>query len=184
MRKIREELKVAAKNTTWRYVWLRAIYIDGLNTLECAIFHESLMCAYYVRNLVVEMLHDEFDTMLLNRSVEYILRKYSTEYPELCLILLNLGPFGPLSPLGLDSDFVWGCEANYVFGTRRDSPLYRTDFYSKKIPVIRITNSIFTLGTNQPQFSTIDDVKNYYRDDTRIEEIAKMCEFWIRKFYA
>ena len=184
MSKIREEVKVAAKNTTWRYVWLRAVYLDGPNTLECAIFHESLMCTYYVRNLVVEMLHDEFDTMLLNRSVEYILRKYSTEYPELCLILLNLGPFGPLSPLGLDSDFVWRCEANYVFVASCNSPLYRTDFYSKKIPVIRITNSIFTLGTNQPQFSTIDDTKNYYRDDKRIEEIAKMCMLWIRKFYS
>ena len=184
MRKIREELKVAARNTAWRYIWLRAIYIDGPNTLECAIFHESLMCAYYVRNLVVEILCEDYDTMLLNRSVEYILRKYSSEYPELCLILLNLGPFGPLSPLGLESDFVWGNEADYVFGISRESPLYRVDFYSKNIPVIRITNSIFTLGTNQPQFLTVDDVKNYYRNDERIEEIARMCMFWIRKFYA
>ena len=184
MRKIREELKVAAKNTTWRYIWMRAIYIDGPNTLECAIFHESLMCAYYVRHLLIEMLCKDYDSMLLNHSPEYILRKYSTEYPELCLILLNLGPLGPLSPLGLESDFVWRSEANYVFGASCDSPLYRTDFYSKNIPIIRITDNIFTLGTNQPQFSTIDDVKDYYRDPARIEEIAKMCMFWLRKFYS
>ena len=184
MKKMREELKVAAKNTTWRYIWLRAIYIDGPNTLECAIFHESLMCAYYVRNILIEKLHEDFDAMLLNRSPEYILRKYSTEYPELCLILLNLGPFGPLSTLGLGSDFVWRSEANYVFGTCCDSPLYRTDFHSKNIPIIRITDNIFTLGTNQPRFSTIDDVKDYYQNDDRIEEIAKMCMFWIRKFYS
>ena len=184
MRKIREKLQVAAKNTTWRYIWLRAIYVDGPNTLECAIFHESLMCAYYVRNLLIDVLHEDYDTMLLNHSPEYILRKYSTEYPELCLILLNLGPFGPLSPLGLESDFVWRPEANYVFGTSCDSPLYRTDFYSKNIPIIRITDNIFTIGTNQPLFSTIDDVKNYYRDPARIEEIAKMCMFWLRKFYS
>ena len=184
MRKIREELEVAARNTTWRYIWLRAIYIDGPNTLECAIFHESLMCAYYVRNLLIEILCEDYDAMLLNHSPEYILRKYSSDYPELCLILLNLGPFGPLSPLGLSSDFVWRSEANYVFGASCDSPLYRTDFYSKNIPIIRITNSIFTIGTDQPQFLTVDDVKNYYRDDKRIEEIAKMCMFWIRKFYS
>ena len=184
MKKMREELKVAAKNTTWRYIWLRAIYIDGPNTLECAIFHESLMCAYYARNILIEKLHEDFDAMLLNRSPEYILRKYSTEYPELCLILLNLGPFGPLSTLGLGSDFVWRSEANYVFGTCCDSPLYRTDFHSKNIPIIRITDNIFTLGTNQPRFSTIDDVKDYYQNDDRIEEIAKMCMFWIRKFYS
>ena len=181
---MRKELKVAAKNTTWRYIWLRAIYIDGPNTLECAIFHESLMCAYYVRHLLVEKLYEDYDTMLLNHSPEYILRKYSTEYPELSLILLNLGPFGPLSTQGLESDFVWRSEANYVFGASCDSPLYRADFYSKNIPIIRITNSIFTLGTNQPKFSTIDDVRDYYRDEARIEEIAKMCMFWLRKFYS
>ena len=180
---MRKELKVAAKNTTWRHIWLRAIYVDGPNTLECAIFHESLMCAYYVRNLLIEILHRDYNTMLLNHSPEHILRKYAIEYPELCLILLNLGPFGPLSTLGLESDFVWRSEANYVFGTSCDSPLYRVDFHSKNIPIIRITNSIFTLGTDQPRFSTIDDVKNYYRDDARIEEIAKMCMLWIRKFY-
>lgn len=184
MRKIREELEVAAKNTTWQYIWLRAIYTDGPNTLECSIFHESLMCAYYVRNLVIEILHDEFDTMLLNHSPEYILRKYSTDYPELCLILLNLGPFGPLSTAGLSSDFVWVSEANYVFGASCDSPLYRADFYAKNIPIIRITDNIFTIGTNQPQFTTVSDVKNYYRDKARIAEIAKMCRFWIRKFYS
>ena len=184
MRKIKEESKVAAKNTTWRYIWLRAIYLDGPNTLECAIFHESLMCAYYVRHLLIEMLHEDHDTMLLNLSPECILRKYSIDYPELCLILLNLGQFGPLSPLGLDSDFVWRSEANYVFGASCDSPLYRTDFYLKNIPVIRITDSVFTIGTNQPQFLTIDDVKNYYRDEGRIEEIARMCMRWVRKFYS
>ena len=177
-------MAVAAKNTTWRYIWLRAIYVDGPNTLECAIFHESLMCAYYVRNSLIEMLREDFDTKLLNRSPEYILRKYAAYYPELCLILLNLGPFGPLSPLGLESDFVWRSEADYAFGESQRSPLYRADFYLKNIPIIRITNSIFTLGTDQPRFSTIDDVKDYYRNSARIEEIAKMCMFWIRKFYS
>ena len=184
MRKIREELPVAAKNTTWRYIWLRAIYTGGPDTLECAIFHESLMCAYYVRNLLINVLHEDYDTTLLNHSPEYILSRYSTDYPELCLILLNLWPFGPLSPLGLESDFVWRPEANYVFGTSCDSPLYRADFYSKNIPVIRITDNIFAIGTKQPKFSTIDDVKNYYQNDARTKEIAKMCEFWLRKFYA
>ena len=181
---MRKELKVAAKNTTWRYIWLRAIYIDGPNTLECAIFHESLMCAYYVRHLLIEILREDYDAMLLNRSPEYILRKFSTDYPELCLILLNLGPFGPLSPLGLEADFVWRTEANYVFGASCGSPLYRADFYSKNIPIIRITNNIFTIGTNQPRFDTVSDVRDYYRDEARIEEIAKMCMFWLRKFYA
>ena len=179
---MREELKVAARNTVWRYIWLRAIYCDGPNTLECAIFHESLMCAYYVRNSIIEELSESGDEWLLNRSPEYILSKYSTEYPELCLILLNLGPFGPLSPIGAATDLALGSCVDYVFGTRYESPLHNVDFYSKQIPVIRITDSVFTLGTNQPRFSTIDDVRDYYRHDARIEEIAKMCMFWIRKF--
>ena len=183
MRKIREELKVAAKNTVWRYIWLRAIYTDGPNTLECAIFHESLMCAYYVRNLVIGILHEEYDTMLLNHSPEYFIDEYSDDYPELCLILCCLGPFGPLSPLGVASDFVRRGGAYRIFGISNDSPLHDVDFYAKNIPIIRITDNIFTLGTNQPKFSTIDDVKNYYRDDARIEEIADLCEFWIRKLY-
>lgn len=180
---MRKELKVAAKNTTWRYIWLRAIYTDGPNTLECAIFHESLMCAYYVRNSVIEILREEYDTMLLNHSPEYFIDKYSDDYPELCLILCNLGPFGPLSPAGLSSDFVRRGGAYRIFGVALDSPLHDVDFYAKNIPIIRITDNIFTLGTNQPRFSTIDDVKNYYRDDARIEEIADLCEFWIRKLY-
>ena len=180
--KIREEMEVAAKNTIWRHIWLRAIYIDGPNTIECAIFHESLMCAYYVRNSLIEILHEEYHTMLLNHSPEYLIDKYSTDYPELCLILCNLGPFGPLSPVGITSDFVHRGGAYRIFGTSCDSPLYRADFYSKNIPIIRITDNIFTLGTDQPRFSTIDDVKNYYRQEARIEEIVKMCEFWIRKF--
>ena len=180
--KIREEMEVAAKNTIWRHIWLRAIYIDGPNTLECAIFHESLMCAYYVRNLLIEILYEEYYTMLLNHSPEYLIDKYSTDYPELCLILCNLGPFGPLSPIGIASDFAHRGGAYRIFGTSCDSPLYHADFYSKNIPVIRITDNIFTLGTDQPRFSTIDDVRDYYRDKARIEEIVKMCEFWIRKF--
>lgn len=180
---MRKELEVAAKNTVWRYIWLRAIYCDGPDTLECAIFHESLMCAYYVRNIVLEELSESGAELLPNRSPEYIMSKYSTEYPELCLILLNLGPFGPTSPIGLSSDFVLRSCATYVFGAHYDSPLYHANFEALNIPIIRITNSIFTLGTNQPRFSTIDDVRNYYRNDARIEEIAKMCMFWIRKFY-
>ena len=183
MRKMREELAVAAKNTTWRYVGMRAIYPDGQNTLECAIFHESLLCAYYVRNLLIEELWGGFGAGLLNRSGEYILSKYSTEYPELSLILLNLGPNGPLSPTGLSSDFAYRDAADCVFGTSCYSPLYRADFYAKNIPIIRITDDIFTLGTHQPQFSTVDDVLSYYRREARIEEIAKMCEFWLTKFY-
>ena len=184
MMKIREEMEVAAKNTIWRHIWLRAIYIDGPNTLECAIFHESLMCAYYVRNLLIEILHEEYHTMLLNHSPEYLIDKYSTDYPELCLILCNLGPFGPLSPIGIASDFAHRGGVYRIFGTSCDSPLYHADFYSKNIPVIRITDNIFTLGTDQPRFSTIDDVRDYYRQEARIEEIVKMCEFWIRKFYS
>ena len=180
---MRKELKVAAKNTTWRYIWLRAIYTDGPNTLECAIFHESLMCAYYVRNSVIEILREEYDTMLLNHSPEYFIDKYSDDYPELCLILCHLGPFGPLSPAGLSSDFVRRGGAYRIFGVALDSPLHDVDFYAKNIPIIRITPNVFTLGTNQPRFLTIDDVKNYYRDDARIEEIADLCEFWIRKLY-
>ena len=180
---MRKELEVAAENTVWRYIWMRAIYLDGPNTLECAIFHESLLCTYYVRNLVVKILHEEYDTMLLNHSPEYFIDKYSDDYPELCLILCNLGAFGPLSPVGLSSDFVRRGGAYRIFGISNDSPLHNVDFYAKNIPIIRITNSIFTLGTNQPQFSTIGDVKNYYRDDKRIEEIADLCEFWIRKLY-
>ena len=180
---MRKELEVAAKNTTWKYIWLRAIYLDGPNTLECAIFHESLMCAYYVRNLVVEILREEYDSMLLNNSPEYFIDKYSTDYPELCLILCNLGPFGPLSPLGIASDFVRRSGVYRICGISHDAPLYGSDFYAKNIPIIRITDNIFTIGTNQPKFSTINDVKNYYRDKARIEEIARMCEFWIRKLY-
>ena len=180
---MRKELEVAAKNTTWRHIWLRAIYLDGPNTLECTIFHESLACAYYVRNLVVEILREDYDTMLLNHSPEYFLDKYSTDYPELCLILCNLAPFGPLSTLGVASDFVRRGDVYRIFGISSDSPLHDVDFYARNIPIIRITDDVFTLGTNQPQFSTIDDVQNYYRDAARIEEIVDLCEFWIRKFY-
>lgn len=180
---MRKELKVAAENTVWRYVWLRAIYCDGPNTLECAIFHESLMCAYYARNIVFEELTESGEGGLLNRSPEYIIDKYSYEYPELCLILCSLGPYGPLSPIGLSTDFVRRHAAYSIFGISHDSPLHNVDFYSKNIPIIRIKHNIFTLGTNQPQFSTIDDVQDYYRHEARIEEIAKMCLFWIRKFY-
>ena len=180
---MRKEVKVAAKNTVWRYIWLRAIYCDGPNTLEYAIFHESLICAYYVRDILVSELHESYGPMLLNHSPEWLIDKYSTEYPELCLILCNLGPFGPLSPIGLGDDFVRRADVNRIFGAQINSPLHNVDFYSKNIPIIRITDSVFTLGTNQPQFSTIDDVKNYYGDGARIEEIAKMCLFWIRKFY-
>ena len=182
---MRKELKVAAKNTIWWYFGLRAIYcdVDLKNSLEAKIFYESLMCAYYVRNIVFEELSESGEEWLLNRSSEYIMDKYSTEYPELCLILCALMPFGTISTIGLWRDFAHRPLADYVFGTSCDSPLYNVDFYSKNIPVIRITNSVFTLGTNQPQFSTIDDIEDYYRDEARIEEIAKMCMFWIRKFY-
>ena len=184
---MREELKVAAKNTHWWHFGLRAVHFGDENgkdnSMEATIFNESLLCAYYVRNIAFGELCESGEEWLLNRSYEYLLSKYSTEYPELCLILCHLQPFGTLSPLGLASDLAYRSCANYIFGTSCDSPLYHADFYSKNIPIIRITSHISTLGTNQPQFSTIDDVKNYYGDEARIEEIAKMCLFWIRKFY-
>ena len=188
MRKMRKELEVAAKNTTWLHFGLRALYFGdeyGLeNSMEKTIFRESIRCSCHVANAVIDGLCGDCDLSLLNITQEYILREYSKEYPELCLILCFLRPSGPLSPLGLGSDFAWRREANYVFGASCDSPLYRVDFYAKNIPVIRITNSIFTLGTNQPRFSTIDDVRDYYRHESRIEEIARMCTFWLRKFYS
>ena len=185
---MRKELKVAAKNTHWWHFGLRALYFcdeNGIeNSLEDTIYRESLLFTYYVRNIVIEELAESGEEWLLNRSPEYIMDKYSTEYPELCLILFHLSLFGPLSPIGLSCDLVLGSCVNRIFGTHYESPLHNVDFYSKGIPIIRITDSVFTLGTNQPQFSTIDDVKNYYRDEARIEEIAKMCMFWIRKFYS
>lgn len=180
---MRKELKVAAKNTKWDHIWLRAVPLDGPNTLEYAIFLESLMCAHYVQNLVIEILRDDFDTMLLNHSPEYYIDEYSTDYPELCLILCNLVPLGPLSTLGIASDFVRRAGVYRIFGISSDSPLHDVDFYAKNIPIIRITHNVFTLGTNQPQFSTIADVENYYRDTARIEEIVNLCKFWIGKFY-
>ena len=184
---MRKELEVAAKNTIWWHFGLRAVYChvgDLENSLEAEIFYESLMCAYYVRNSIIEKLSEGGDEWLLNRSPEYILSKYSTEYPELCLILCALMPFGTISPIGLSSDLAYRPCANYIFGASCDSPLHNVDFYSKQIPIIRITDDIFTLGTNQPKFSTIDDIEDYYRDEKRIAEIAKMCMLWIRKFYS
>ena len=185
MKKIKEELQVAAKNTMWMHFGLRAVYFGdeyGLeNSMEKAIFRESLWCGYHVSNAVVDGLYEDCDLTLLNLRQEYILREYSKEYPELCLILCSLQPSGTLSPIGLSGDLLVG--ATRIFGTLCDSPLYHADFYAKNIPIIRITDNIFTLGTNQPQFTAVSDVKNYYRNKARIEEIARMCTFWIRKFY-
>ena len=185
MRKIKEELKVAAKNTMWLHFGLRAVYFGdeyGLeNSIEKTIFRESLWCAYHASNAVVDGLYGDCDLTLLNLQQEYILREYSKEYPELCLILCSLQPSGTLSPIGLFGDLL--VAATRIFGISNDSPLHNVDFYAKNIPIIRITDNIFTLGTNQPQFNTVSDVKNYYRDKARIEEIAKMCMFWIRKLY-
>ena len=184
---MREELKVAAKNTHWRYIWLRAIYFceenREENSLERTIYSESLLFEYYVRDIVFWALSESGEESLLNRSPEYIIDKYSYEYPELCLILCHLGLFGPLSPIGFATDFVRRAAVYRTFGTSCDSPLHNVDFYSENIPIIRITPYVFTLGTNQPQFSTVDDVKDYYKHEARIEEAAKMCLFWIRKFY-
>lgn len=184
---MRKELKVAAKNTHWWYFGLRALYFGDENradnSLEETIYFESLMCAYYVRNIVFEELAESGEEWLLNRSPEYIMDKYSIEYTELCFILFHLSLLGPLSPLGVATDLAVQGRVNCIFGARINSPLHNVDFYDKNIPIIRITNSVFTLGTNQPRFSTIDDVKNYYGDSQRIEEIAKMCLSWIRKFY-
>lgn len=181
---MREKMKVAAENTAWRYIWLRAIYYGGPGTLEYAIFHESLMCAYYARDILAGELRENYGPMLLNHSPEWLIDKYSAEYPELCLILCNLGPFGPLSPIGLSDDFARRAAVDRVFGMTCDSPLHNVDFYSQQIPIIRIKDSIFTIGTNQPQFSTIGDVRDYFRHEARIEEIARMSMFWIRKFYS
>ena len=180
------EVEVAAKNTMWLHFGLRAVYFgdeyDLENSMERTIFRESIWCGYHVVNAVIDGLYEDCDLSLLNIPQEYILREYSKEYPELCLILCFLHPSGTLSPIGLSGDLLVG--ATRVFGTCCDSPLCDADFYAKNIPIIRITDNIFTLGTNQPRFSTIDDVKNYYRDKARIAEIAKMCMFWIRKFYS
>lgn len=182
---MREELKVAAENTMWLHFGLRAVYFGdeyGIeNSIEKAILLESIRCGYDVSNAVINKSHKDCDLSLLNLHCEYILREYSMEYPELCLILCFLATSGPLSPIGLSGDLL--IAATRVFGTLCDSPLYQADFYAKNIPVIRITHDIFTLGTNQPQFKSVSDVKNYYRDRARTEEIAKMCIFWIRKFY-
>lgn len=180
-----KELEVAARNTMWLHFGLRAVYFGdeyGIeNSMEKAIFRESLSCNYDVANAVIDGLCGDCDLLLLNLCQEYILREYSKEYPELCLILCFLRPSGPLSPVGCSGDSL--IAATRVFGALRNSPLYRADFYSKNIPVIRITPDVFTLGTNQPQFNTVADVKNYYRDKARIKEISKLCMFWIRKFY-
>lgn len=185
---MREELKVAAKNTHWWYFGLRALYFGDENgednSIEDTIYRESLLCSHYVRNIVFEELSESGEEWLLNRSPEYIMDKYSIEYTELCLILFHLSLLGPLSPLGVALDLAVRGPVNRIFGTRINSPLHNVDFYSKNIPIIRITNHIFTLGTDQPRFDTVSDVKNYYRNDERIEEIAKMCMFWIRKFYS
>lgn len=183
---MRKEFKVAAKNTHWWYFGLRAVYFgdeNGVeNSIEEIIYRECLLFSYYVRDIVFKELVGSGVESLLNRSPEYIIDKYSYEYPELCLILCHLGIFGPLSPIGL-----WGdlrhAPVDYIFGACCDSPLRNVDFYSKNIPIIRIKRIIFSLGTDQPQFSTIDDVCNYYRDKARIEETAELCLFWIRKFY-
>ena len=184
---MRKELAVAAKDTHWWYFGLRAVYLGdekGIeNSIEATIFYESLMCAYYARNIVIEELSESGDEWILNRSPEYILSKYSTEYPELCLILCALMPFGTISPIGLWQDSVHRPPADYIFGAHYESPLHNANFEALNIPIIRITDSVFALGTNQPQFSTIGDVKDYYGDEARIEEIARMCMFWIRKFY-
>lgn len=183
---MKEELEVAARNTMWLHFGLRAVYFGdeyGIeNSMEKAIFRESIWCGYHVSNAVIEGLYENCDLELLNLCHEYILREYSKEYPELCLILCFLRPYGTLSPVGLSGDLL--VSATRVFGASCDSPLYNVDFYSKNIPIIRITPNIFTLGTNQPQFNSVSDVKNYYRDKERIKEIAKLCEFWIKKFYS
>ena len=185
---MREELKVAAKNTHWWHFGLRALYFGeencAKNSLEDTIYRESLLFTYYVRDIVFEELSESGEGSLLNRSPEYIIDEYSYEYPELCLILCHLSIFGPLSPIGLATDFVRRAAVYRIFGTSCDSPLHNVDFYSENIPIIRITPYVFTLGTNQPQFSTVDDVRDYYCHEARIEEAAKMCLFWIRKFYS
>ena len=183
---MRKELKVAAKNTMWLHFGLRAVYFGdeyGLdNSMERTIFQQSIRCGYHVSNAVIDGLCKDCDLSLLNIPQEYILREYSKEYPELCLILCFLRPSGTLSPIGLSGDLL--VAATRVFGISNDSPLHDVDFYAKNIPIIRITDNIFTLGTNQPRFDTVADVKNYYRNKARIAEIANLCEFWLRKFYS
>ena len=182
---MRKELEVAARNTRWYHAGLRSFYIPeeniAGNSIGSAIYSESLMCGMAVHNsLADELCSDGYGISLLGHSPEYILRQYYKEYPELCLILCNLALMGATSPVGAN----WlSVDANYIFGISHSSPLYHADFYAKNIPIIRITKYVFTLGTNQPQFSTVADVKNYYRDKERIEEISSLCLFWIGKFY-
>ena len=183
-----KELEVAAENTHWLHFGMRSICHPkdfGLeNSIESAIYQESLMMACGVRNDVADELNSEgYGVSLLNHSPEYIISKYSIEYPELCLILCHLTLFGPRSPIGATSDWILRGDVNYIFGTSCNSPLHCANFYRKCIPVIRITNSVFTLGVDLPHFNTVSDVRNYYRDDARIKEIVELCMFWLRKFY-
>ena len=182
---MRKELEVAAKNTHWWYFGLRSLChpkdFESENSIEFTIYRESLMCSAKVHDLVIRGLCNDYDLSLLNHSLEYILSKYSTEYPELCLILCHLRLFGPLSSAGVTDSF--SDRTDYIFGFSSNSPLYLSNFYRKCVPIIRITPFIFTLGTDQPQFSAVSDVKRYYRDKARIKEITELCEFWIRKFY-
>lgn len=179
-------LKVAAKNTHWWHFGLRAVYFgdeNGVeNSIEEIIYRECLLFSYYVRDIVFKELAESGVESLLNRSAEYIIDKYSYEYPELCLILCHLGILGPLSPIGLWGDLRQSA-VNHIFGASCDSPIHNVDFYAKDIPIIRIKRIIFSLGTDQPQFNAVADIEKYYRDSQRIEETADLCLFWIRKFY-
>lgn len=75
--------------------------------------------------------------------------------------------------------------ANALFGSPCNSLMWeKCADKSKSLPFIRIRYNLSTLGTNLPQFSTVADVEKYYRNDKRIAEIAKLCEFWLSQFEA
>ena len=151
----------ATKNSIWRDEGARSFYVDTKDPkkmLSMGIFIASM---YFARDVEKKV---ERDFGFLHEiQAQEVLNKYYEEYPELCLVLCHLEIHGPLCLI-------------------EDSPFCDIDFKSKSLPIIRITPSVTTLGTNLPRFRTDDDVTSYYEDPARIEETATLCKFWLRKF--
>ena len=73
--------------------------------------------------------------------------------------------------------------ANALFGSPCNSLMWeKCADKSKSLPFIRIRYNLSTLGTSLPRFDTVSDVESYYRDPSRIAEIANLCEFWLSQF--
>ena len=73
--------------------------------------------------------------------------------------------------------------ANALFGSPCNSLMWeKCADKSKSLPFIRIRYNLSTLGTSLPRFDTVSDVESYYRDKSRIAEIANLCEFWLSQF--